>query len=103
MKLFRFIYNVWNSAWDAAFDGDAKSLAKHMAGYAGGAIVLGFIFYIFGLFGEWVGIMEFMPLDKRDSTLALGTGMFLILFTGLMVCLYLWDVGLKLIEIWRKS
>lgn len=103
MKLFRFIYNVWNSIWNAAFDGDAKDLTKHMAGYAGGTIVLWFLFYILGLFGEWVGLMRFMPADKRDSALLLGTFIFLFLFIGLVVCLCLWDVTKKLTEIWKNS
>ena len=102
MKLLRFIHNVWNSIWDAIFDGDMKDLLKSMVGYAGGAIVLGFIIYIFGLFGEWVGVMKFMPPEQK-STLSIGVFVLGSILIGLLFLFSLWAVGCKLIEIWKKS
>lgn len=103
MKLLRFIKNVWNSVWDATFDGDAKDLVKHMAGCAGGAILLVFLFYILGLFGKWIGLTNYMSTQYKDNTIAIGAILFTVSFMVLILVLVVLNIIEKLIEIWRKS
>lgn len=100
MKLFRFIKNVWNAIFDALFDGDLKSFAKHVAGTVVALSSFMAVSYGLGIVGKWLGLMVFM---KEDNVIGLGAIILFFLFILLILVFVALNIITSLREIWNKS
>jgi hypothetical protein len=101
MKLFRFIRNVWNSAWDTI--GDMKGLFQ--------TISIGVIFFALffgvasglGWVGKKIGLSYLVRENSRDDIFAIGVAMIAIVCAVSVFCVLFYIIYQKLKEIWDKS